>query len=273
MIRVILLLLMLSIPVFAIQENSEIDRLIAQAWEYYEKGRYLKMKELSQTILEKSKEAGYPKGIAEGYYYLGVAYYSIGDRAKALEYANRALEFTDRYKNYRWRTYAITLAGEILRSLRRYDEALSQFKKALEVIKENNNKKMLPAGYVNVANIYYEMGDFKKALQYYRKGYDSARNIELRKSYLALTAYNLGLINYRMKKCPKAVKYLEEAHRIYSEIGDTTSTAQSAYYMAKGLYRQGKKNEALTVLQTNIEIARKAGLWKQYRRLIKKIKN
>ncbi len=120
---------------------EEIDQKISKAWEYYEQGRFIKMERLSKEILNQSLKMNYPKGIAEGYYYLGVAYYSMGNIEEALKYATKALEYSEKYNNYRWKAYAHTLAGEILRSMKKYADALKHFKKALRLAKEHNNTK------------------------------------------------------------------------------------------------------------------------------------
>jgi tetratricopeptide (TPR) repeat protein len=271
MVRIIILLIFINFSVYG--SEKEIDRKITEAWKYYEQGRFIKMEKISKEILKESLKLRYQKGIAEGYYYLGVAYYSMGNMSRALEYANKAVEYSEKHTNYRWKAYAYTLAGEILRSLRKYDEAMKNFEMVLQIIKKYKNKKMLPAAYSNIGNIYFEKGEYKKASEFYKKGLTAGKEIRIRESYIALNSYNLGLSYYKQKKFSEAVKYLTDAYKIYKKLGDKKSIVSSAFYTAKSYIKTGEYRKAYKILKENYKTAKEVRASRMFFRTLKKLED
>ena len=270
MLRVFYILLLIVTLSFAETPKEKVDKMVVKAWEYYEEGRFIKMEKLSRELLEYSLKHNIPKGIAEGYYYLGVAYFSMGNKSKALEYANKAVEYSIDKDNYRWKAYSHTLVGEIMRDLKKYKDALKHFKIALDLAEKNGNKKMLPAALANIGNIYFEKGELNKAVEYYRRGLKIAKEINLRKSYIALNSYNLGITYYRLKKYSEAVKFLKEALNIYNQLKDTRSKINSAYFLAKSYIKSGEKNNALKVIKDNLQDAEKLKVDYKFLKLLRK---
>ncbi len=253
--------------------SENIQKMLNKAWNYYEKGEYLNMKLLSEDILEKSLKENYPKGILEGYYYLGIANFSLGNTAKALEYAKKAVEFSQKYKNYRWKAYSHVLVGEILRSLRRYKEALIHFKTAYKLALENNNEKMVPPSLINIGNIYYDKGNFKKAAEYYKKALEKAEKINLRKSYIAFSSYNLGITYYRGKDYKNAEKYLKKAIDIYRELGNRKGIIESKFYLAKAYMKSNQKEKAKKIFKEVIKETDNRFVKKRAQHFLKKLVN
>ncbi len=251
--------------------SEKILKDLETAWNYYEKGQFYEMKKLSEKILKKSLEEKFPKGIVEGYYYLGIANFSLGNIPEALEYANKTIEFSKKYNRYRWKAYGHALAGEILRSLRKYDEALSHFKKAYKLAVSNNNKKMIPPALINIGNIYYDKRNLKKAVDYYKQALKYAEGINLRKSYIAFINYNIGITFYRMKNYKEAVKFLEKSISLYKEIGNKKSQIEAKFYTAKAYMKEGNKEKAKEIFTQIINETKKGFIHKRAKYFLKKL--
>ena len=251
--------------------SEEILKQLEKAWSLYEEGKYVEMKELSEDILSKSLKENYPKGIIEGYYYLGIANYSLGNLAEALKYAKKAIEFSEKHNKYRWKAYSHVLVGEIFRSLRKFDEALFHFKKAYQLAKENNNQKMIPPALMNIGNIYYDKANFIKAKNYYLEALKIAKDINLRKSYIAFITYNLGITSYRSKDYKDAEKYLKDAISLYKELGNKESMYESMFYLGKTYMKEGKKKKAKTVFSQIVKEKPSGFLYKRSKYFLKKL--
>jgi len=184
--------------VIAGELEKKVDFLLKKAWECYEKSDYTCMIDRSKEVLDISKEHNIPKGIAESYYYLGIAYFSKNDMNNALKYTRLAVEYSRKQNNYRWIVYSYTLLGEIFRSIGKYKEAMYYFKESMEYAEKNKNKKMIPVIMLNIGNIYFERKDYKSALSMYEEALELAENIKLRKSYISLLNFNIGITLYNL---------------------------------------------------------------------------
>ncbi|WP_297454148.1 tetratricopeptide repeat protein [Persephonella sp.] len=269
-LRIFLILLTVSTVAFGVTKE-EIDRQLQKAWQMYEKGKYVSMEKISKKVVQESKGINYPKGIAEGYYYIGIAYFMRGKIDKALEYANLAVDFSQKHNNYRWKAYSHTLVGEILRYLGKYDKALYHFKISLQLAEDNKNQKMLPAAYANLGNIYFDRKEYDKAIKYYLKGLEIGKKINIRPSYIALNSYNTGIAHFRLKNWDNAVKYLQEAYKIYIQLGDKKSAVSSAYFIAKSYYLAGDYWKAKQVVEKNTPLAKQVLQYRKFKKLLNKI--
>ncbi len=251
--------------------SEKILKDLEKAWSFYEQGRYIKMKNLSKKILEASKKEKFKKGIIEGYYYLGIANFSLGNLPEALRYANKTIEFSSKYHNYRWKAYGHVLAGEILRNLRKYDKALYHFQKAYQLSVEHKNEKMIPPALMNIGNIYYSKGDFEKAIGFYRKALEKAKKTNLRKSYIAFIQYNLGITYYRKKEYKNAIIHLEKAKSLYKQIGNKSSYIETKFYLGKSYMKSGNKEKAKEIFTEIVKEADKSLFKRRSLRFLKRL--
>ncbi len=260
--------------IFSISFGSEdIQKMLNKAWHLYEQGRFEEMRYLSSQILEKSLKENYPKGIIEGYYYLGIANFSLGKLPEALKYANKAVQFSEKHNNYRWKAYSHVLVGEIFRNLRRYKDALKHFKIAYRLSVENKNEKMIPPSLMNIGNIYYDLGKFKKAATFYKKALEKAENINLRKSYIAFLSYNLGITYYREKDYKNAKKYLKKSISIYKNLKNKKAMIEAKFYLGKTLMKNGEKEEAKEIFKEIIKSKQKGILYRRAKYFLKKLED
>ncbi len=272
MVRTMVRIVLFFLIIFSISFSSErIIKDLEKAWSYYEKGQYIKMKKLSEDILRRSIKEKFPKGIIEGYYYLGIASYSLGDLSEALKYANKAVEFSKKHNRYRWKAYSHALVGEILRSLRRYEEALKHFKIAYRLSVENRNDKMIPPALMNIGNIYYDTGEFHKAISFYKRALEKAKEVNLRKSYLGFISYNLGITFYRSKDYKNAEKYLKDAENIYREIKNRSSMYEALFYLGKTYMKTGKKEKAREIFGTIVKEYPQGFIYKRAKYFLRKL--
>jgi len=127
-----------------------------KALEYYQK---------SLLIYE---ETGDPSGIGTAYINIGYAYDELGDSETALEYYRKALviykDFGDKFG------IAIILnnIGDASRKLKDYDKSYEYLDKSMKLSEEIGSKDMLKENYECFADLYFDQGDYQKALENYK---------------------------------------------------------------------------------------------------------
>lgn len=124
----------------------------------------------------------------------GNAYGELGDTDKALADYNQAVEL-ERDEPY----VPLYNRGTLYLKLRQYDKAESDFNTALTY-----NPDYSPV-YVNRGNIYYEQGDYARAIE------DYGRAIELRDEEIHIPYYNRGNAYYELGDYSQALNDLSES--------------------------------------------------------------
>ena len=76
-----------------------------------------------------------------------------------------------------------------LLSVGKYAESKECFNKALEIIEKEENKNRLAKVYLTMSNIYSEMGDIDKHLEYSQKVYDITKRDESK--YMMESLFNM----------------------------------------------------------------------------------
>ena len=97
---------------------------------------------------------------------LGIAYYSLGDFQKAIEYHERHLKISKEVGDRAGEGKAYCNLGIAYYSLGDFQEAIEYYKGNLKISKEVGNKAEKGKAYCNLGIAYYSLGDFQKAIEY-----------------------------------------------------------------------------------------------------------
>lgn len=105
---------------------------------------------------------------------LGVVYRRTDAIKTALDYNQKALELAEEVENpsnhiKRSINVALNGIGNLYQTLEQYDLAIMQFKRALKLEEELNNKLGLAINHQNIGHCLEEKGDLEGALENYRK--------------------------------------------------------------------------------------------------------
>ena len=105
---------------------------------------------------------------------IGLAYFFGGDAETAINYLHQAWKKIQPYLNTFPFTEEVILinTGRAYENLNKLDSALIYFKKSYETDRQRNGQWSSPLLYMG--EIYTKQGDYKKALNFYRKAYYSA---------------------------------------------------------------------------------------------------
>ncbi len=166
-------------------------------------------------------------GESKCYANLGVAYDSLGDFRKAIEYHNKALNIDKEIEDRAGESACYTNLGLAYHRLWDFGKAIEYHNKALKICKEIEDRAVEAKCYTNLGVAYDSLGDYKKAIEYKEKGLEIAKKIgdmELER----LCNLNLGRIYFELKPelaydyCKRSIEVsdmmsgglVEEKHKI-----------------------------------------------------------
>ncbi len=136
------------------------------------------------------------------------------------------------YPGYLHSFYATRLAvafnnmAFLANQLGKVEVALSNYEKALEINKEENDKKGIAGSLNNIGYVYSNQGNIPLALDYYLKGLKIQEEIKDNEG-MALTLNNIGAVYKSQRDFEKALDYYSRSLKLKQEMGDKQGVAIS----------------------------------------------
>jgi tetratricopeptide (TPR) repeat protein len=171
----IVLITLAAFAVYFIKKGQEQKYANDKCWLYINKGSYEKAIEYVNSLNNKHPSI---------YACIGTAYYNTGNLQLALENFKKAEEIQEdilhRYYSPKLDIYIYTHIAKILTDVKKYDDAIGYYNKALRKMK-NRRKIKDKNSYANIlieiAKIYKEKGNMDKAIEYYQKAFKLKQKI------------------------------------------------------------------------------------------------
>lgn len=133
-------------------------------------------------------------------------------------------------------------------------KAIDNYQKSLSLIEQNDHFKFLETSVVgNIANIYQEQGELKKALTYYKK-------IPLSSEHRVLASAQIGSVYSDLGVQDSAVYYYRKAIEWSEEDKNPLFEAYSRTNMSLILYRLEQHKEALENIEKSLSLIDQYGL-------------
>lgn len=124
----------------------------------------------------------------ELYSKISQCYMRLDQPEKALEFMEK-IDKIDHKDCIKEEVDTLVMKAKSLLSIGKYSESKECFNKALEIIEKEENKNRLAKVYLTIGNIYSEMGDLDKHLEYSHKVYDITKREENR--YMMESLFNM----------------------------------------------------------------------------------
>ncbi|MEW6070723.1 MAG: tetratricopeptide repeat protein, partial [Candidatus Thermoplasmatota archaeon] len=227
------------------EKSGEITALLEAAYHFLSAGSHKKVAEIATQHGEKTINEGYGKefkkiltdlnkesvpqnSLPRLYILEGTVNYLIGQWEKALECYTVA---TNLSKEDESKAEAYLKIGHLHRKTEKWNAAITNYKKSLDILKRIENKHLSAEVYRGLGYVYWRNGEFDKALEHYRKAMKKSKeindlheigiaNIELGNVYNEKGYWDNALSYYN-----KSLELLEkidlpESARVYNNIGD-----------------------------------------------------
>jgi CHAT domain-containing protein/tetratricopeptide (TPR) repeat protein len=186
---------------------------------------------------------------------LGVAYNSLGNYAKAIEYWQQSLEIAGEIKNRHSEGVGLGNLGLAYRSLGNYAKAIEYAQQSLAIAREIKDRQGEGVALGTLGGAYRNLGNSAKAIEYSQQQLAIAREIKDRRG----EANALGILGnaYRnLGNSAKAIEYSQQQLAIAREIKDRQGEGVALGTLG-GAYRSlGNSAKAIEYAQQSLAIAR-----------------
>lgn len=247
------------------QNHKEIDQILEEAEELYNREQYEKALKVYFSIVEQSEKANYSKGLATAYIGISGAYFNLGKldlstsyliKAKKEEYAQNNPDFL----------YNISFRKALnLHSIGLYDEASRLYKNSLDFVEKINDQEertnKRDGVLINLADIFQSKKQSDSALYYYKTAFYSGSHDTTNKF---ISAISISELHTDKMDLDSASIYLDYADFYAKQIDKNYSEALYNEILGKYLNAKGDYQQAIEAFQTSLALNQKIKKSKPY---------
>ncbi|WMN13053.1 SpoIIE family protein phosphatase [Marivirga salinae] len=188
---------------------------------------------------------------------IAYSFYNLGALDKALKINLEAYEIAKASKNEKLIDYIITHLALIYDEIGNYDKALEYYRYNIRYAKENNLPQDQMIGLLNIADMFVRMEEFDSAEYYAEKAVEFEDESE---DYIRSIAYlNYGVALERNNNFDKALIYLLRGLEIQYTSDRDYAAISEAYLTISNIYVKKKQfNNALQFADSSINSAKKS---------------
>jgi tetratricopeptide (TPR) repeat protein len=173
---------------------------------------------------------------------------------KAIELANKALEFATRFENVKEIMYAYDGIGCAYYSKGNLNEALKNYQKSLDISKEIKVKKQTAFVLNRIGVVYKQLGKYQEAIECYQNSYNIYEELGATLQ-MGMALSNIGNIYYYFGlDFNKALDYYEQGAKLFDEAGNRNYSAFLLNNIGL-IYKEKKENgKALDYFRKSLKI-------------------
>ena len=188
---------------------------------YIYRSEYDKTIDYLNRSIDLRKQANDTGGMANGYNNLGVIYKNQGDFGKALEYfqktarlrqamAGRLRDSAREKNNTEKLGQANNNLGNIYYQFGDYSRAVSFYRQSLEYFEQIDDTRGISSCYNNIGNVFEEQQKYDRALEYYSRSLDLNRSLG-EVRHIGTCLNNIGEIYLKQNQIGKAREYFRQS--------------------------------------------------------------
>ncbi len=201
-----------------------------------------------ETALHYAKKMEAPEMVGEVHSKLSGVYSMLGQKDKALEYAQESLIVSRENENWIGVGHAYLNLGNIHFYNNEYNLALKDFQKVDSILSIHNPKDVsLGNAISNIGLIFFDQDQYDKAGIYFNRARTLFDEMEYAHGSQVVKAH-LGKLKLKVGEYEEAVKYLEETTAYFEQIGDQFKTGENYNLLAKALFEVDRKGQAFEFL-------------------------
>ena len=206
-----------------------------------------KLKREIGKLIKQGRETGDFLLLGASYYYLAAANWRIGgERDAVLLNAIKATALLEQTKNYRMIARSNNMLGIAYLGQENYQMALDSYNKTYQIAKKhrscNVHDRLITLN--NIADCYYEMGDYRSSLRVFLRCLDEA-NRKTPENHINITLYSVNLAN-NYEKLGNYEEALSVLERISGWVDDVEMKMWVCLYYGRKasiLYAMGRISE------------------------------
>ena len=240
-------------------QTQKADDVLANGRQVYSKEGATRALPLYERALELYRHEGNRKGEAITIGYMGNAFKQLGQHAKALEYLQRSLQMKRDLGDRLEEGKTLVNIGLFYKETSDYPKAIEFLNNALSIAKETNSELIEAAALNNLALVYDELGEYRRSLETYQRALALYKEPS---SGMGDVIGNIGGINLLLGEYAEALRYYERALAIDEQLQLKPKIALDLENIGLSLIGLGRANEAISILDRAITLAREGGMKK-----------
>ncbi len=164
--------------------------------------------------------------------------YKAGNFDNAKTQFEKALSYSNTIKDSLLIAVNLNDIGAAMYSQGQYPEATKYYLEALAIREDMNNERGMMIGYNNLGIVYKKNHNIEKAIEYYNNGLQIAKSLD---DKVRITSFynNIGSLYYEMNELDKAEKFFSNGLQIALKLKDKSRIAQF-YYAIGALHNKMK---------------------------------
>jgi tetratricopeptide (TPR) repeat protein len=190
--------------------------------------------------------------------YLGLAYDSLGEYRRAIEFHEQHYEIARAIGDRRGEANSLGNLGLAYRSLGEYRRAIEFHEQSLEIKRAIGDRGGEANSLGNLGNAYYSLGEYRRAIEFHEQSLEIARAIGDRRGEAASLG-SLGLAYDSLGEYRRAIEFHEQSLEIARAIGDRRGEANSLGNLGLAYRSLGEYRRAIEFHEQSLEIKRAIG--------------
>lgn len=226
------------------KEDTNMAKILLDIGEQYERSAPEKSKQYYHQSLQLSQKIGYKPGEIKFASYYTAVLNMQGRFDSSLLLNKKALELARQIKDELSIAKASFNTANSFHMISKEDSALYYYMQVLPILDKLGNKRMLGIAYSNIQNIYTDLTQYQKAIEYGKKGlniFSKEVDDPLNQSYCLS---NLGTVYTSIKKLDSAEIYFTKALQISQRIVDRYTESAVLLNLGDIHYKSGRLEEA-----------------------------
>jgi CHAT domain-containing protein len=239
--------------------TQKADDVLANGRQVYSNEGATKALPLYERALELFRQEQNRKGEAITIGYMGNAFKQLGQHAKALEYLQRSLQMKRQLGDRLEEGKTLVSIGLFYKETSDYPKAIEFLNNALTIAKELRSEIIQAAAHNNLGLVYDELGDYSRSLDEYQRALALYKEPS---SPMGDVIGNIGGVRLLLGEYAEALRYYERALAIDEQLQLKPKIALDLENIGLSLIGLGRANEAISILDRAINLAREAGMQK-----------
>ena len=223
-------------------------------WLYYCMKEYRRAEKMYKKALALSKK-GLKKKVLIGklYYNLSVLKRQMRELKEAEFYGNKVCEVGEKYKNRFYITVGLNILGILEQTKRRYDKAITYYKKALKFLEKTEDPIRRLHLLTNLARLLFSAGNIEESKRNYFNAISEAKKFG--NLHYISSLYNIyGRIISRNGEWQSALDFLEKSNKIAESINETTIQFSNIAEISFIYAFQGKIDEFEALMNKDLSL-------------------
>ncbi len=189
---------------------------------------------------------------------LGIAYNSLGNFRRALEYHEQALAFVPETGDAILEGNRLGSIGNTYLSLGNYPKAIEYFEKSLEIQTYYVDVEGVGKTLGNLGNVYFTLGNYPSAIYYYEQALEISHRIGDNHG-IGTWVGNLGAIFSTLGFNHQAIHYYEQALTVARQLGDKQTEGNQLGNIGVAYSRLGDIRKSIGYFQQALSVLREIG--------------